>query len=323
LDLGDKTPAYFYPLDSFHPTASHAFVTKLNANGGIVYSARLGGSLRDRGTSIVIDPTGAAIVAGKTSSQDFPLAFSVFSYPTVYLDCVLFTPEVGFLSKLSADGSQLLFSTYLPLDGGQLDDCQARFDGTLNYEPARVALDTSGNILVAGYTLAKNRDLPSTAGAIIPAPASTDDAVGEQLLQVFSSDGRTLLYSSPLGGSGVQGLGIDTKQTITIANAYRLLRLVPGSLPVEIAATPNPACVGQSVAVTVTVAAAPDSGSVDFSVDGALVGSAAVAAGIATKVLTLPVGVRALRASYHGTGPFDGQGSIDYYLPVNQAGACM
>ncbi len=321
LDFGTKVGDYFYPLGSAHPTASHAFVAKLDPSGGLVYAARLGGSLRDRGTGIVVDAAGNAIVAGKTSSKDFPVAGGA-GYPFVYRDCAIFNPEVGFLAKLSPNGSQFVFSGYLPLDGGQLDDCQARYDGTLDYQPARVALDGEGSILVAGYTMANNRDLPSTPGAIIPEPASIDQGVGEQLLQIYTSDGRTLLYSSPLGMTGVQGIGLDARQTLTIASDNALQRLVTGSLPLEIAAAPNPACAGQTVTVTATVAGTFDAGAVDFTVDGVVIGSAVVAGGVATKAITLSAGVRKLRAVYRGSGPFDGHGSIDLYMPVNQSGAC-
>ena len=325
LDLGTKVRATFYMGGSAFDTASHAFVTKLSPSGSIVYSARLGGSLRDRGTSIVVDSSGNAIVAGKTSSKDFPTRGSAAAgYPFVLQDCLLFNPEVGFLSKISANGSTLLFSTYVPLDGGQLDDCGARFGGTMQWQPARVTLDSSGNMVVAGYTNANNRDLPSTTGAILPEPFQSTDGIGQQLLQIYAADGNALLYSSPIGLSGVHGIGFDARQVLTIASDAHLQRLVTGILPVEIALSPNPACAGQATTITATVAGAFDVGTVDVTSDGAVVGSAPVSGGVATKSVTLSTaGLRKIRATYHGAGPFDGQSSVEVYLPVNQAGACQ
>lgn len=320
LDLGTKTPAYFYP---FGNTASHAFVAKLGPTGGLIYAARIGGALRDRGTSIVLDSAGNAIVAGKTSSHDFPLVASASSYPFVLRDCLTFNPEVGFLAKIAANGSQLLFSTYIPLDGGQLDDCGSRFGGTLSWQPARVALDTAGNIAVAGFTSADNRDLPSTSGAIIPKPADISRGVGNQLLQVFAPDGR-LLHSTPLGMYGVQGMGFDARSALTIASGGHLQRLVPGSLPVDIALAPNPACAGQPATIAATVAGAFDQGTVEFTVDGVVLGSSPVSGGMASLATAFAsAGVRMLRATYGGAGPFDRQSSIALHAVVNQAGACQ
>jgi hypothetical protein len=51
---------------------SNAFITKLDANGQLVYSTYLGGSGFDEGTVIKVDDTGAAYVGGTTGSIDFP-----------------------------------------------------------------------------------------------------------------------------------------------------------------------------------------------------------------------------------------------------------
>ena len=48
---------------------------------------------------------------------------------------MLDTPEVGFLGKLSPDGAQLIFLYYTPMDGGQLDSCQGRYDGAVVAPP--------------------------------------------------------------------------------------------------------------------------------------------------------------------------------------------
>ncbi|MFQ5738935.1 MAG: SBBP repeat-containing protein, partial [Acidobacteriota bacterium] len=52
---------------------SDAFVTKFNSSGtGLIYSTYLGGLLTDEAWGIDVDPSGAAYVAGGTSSFDFP-----------------------------------------------------------------------------------------------------------------------------------------------------------------------------------------------------------------------------------------------------------
>ena len=304
--------------------ASHAFVTKINATGtAIVFTARLGGSLRDRATSLLIDGTGAILVAGKTSSHDFPAVGSgpVASFPFVLTSCALWTPEVGFLGRLSADGTQLMFSNFLPLDGGQLDDCQG---ANVPFAPARIALDPQGNIVVSGATTPSNRLISRSADAIIPAPTGSQSDIGDELLQVLSADGHTLVYSTPLVGGGVvRDLAIDPWQSLVVAAGSTLSRISPGAMPVAITVAPYPACAGQAVALTASVAASNDIGMVDFQVDGASVGSATISGGKATKSVQLSVGVRQVKATYHGSSTFDGASSTIAYLGVNQAGTCQ
>ncbi len=301
--------------------ASHAFVTKLNSAGtAIVYTARLGGTLRDRGTSIVLDSSGGAIVAGKTSSPNFPSYGGAFgAYGGVTMSCLLRTPEFGFLAKLSADGRQIVFSGYLPLDGEQLDDC----DGYGAFDPAKVATDAGGNIYVAGFTTASNRQFHATPGAIIPDPVGYQTAIGNQLLQIFSVDGQRRLYSTALPRSGAQGIAVDPWQNVIIANDNGLQRLSSGTLPVDVSTGANPVCAGQAASLVARVAASNDLGSVDFLVDGISIGSASIVNGNATRTATLTVGIRKATATYHGAGPFDGYSSPDVYFAVNQAGACQ
>jgi hypothetical protein len=81
------------------------FVTKLsNSGSSLVYSTYLGGSINDWGFSIAVDASGAAYITGDTYSTDFP---TVNPYQT-YQD----KTDV-IVSKLSSDGSSLVYSTYL------------------------------------------------------------------------------------------------------------------------------------------------------------------------------------------------------------------
>ena len=302
--------------------ASHAFVTKVNPAGtAIVYTARLGGDLRDRGTSIVLDPSGAAIVAGKTNSTNFPVVNSALLawIGGVTTDCLLWTPEFGFLAKLSPDGRQLVFSGYLPLDGDQLDDCE----GTGAFAPAKVATDSAGNIYVGGYTSASNRPTSATADAIIPDPTGTQYPIGNQFLEVLTADGRQRLYSTTLPRYGVQGIAVDRWQNVIVANdTVGLQVLSPGVLPVDVSPNPSPACAGSTQSLVARVAGSNDLGTVDFEIDGVGAGSAAIVNGSASKTVNLAVGIRKAKVTYHGAGAFNGYSSPDRYFAVNQAGSC-
>ena len=129
-----------------------AFVTKLNAIGSaLVYSTRLGGVGTGinftSGSAIVVDDAGNAYVTGSTSSSAFPTtpgAFDTAISPGADFD--------GFLTKLDAAGTSLIYSTYL---GGAGSDA-----GT------GVAIDAAGNVYVAGSTASP--DFPITPGAFDP-----------------------------------------------------------------------------------------------------------------------------------------------------------
>jgi hypothetical protein len=111
--------------------ASNAFVTKLNAAGTApVYSTYLGGSLADWGAGIAVDSSGIAYVTGTAQSSDFPTASPI--------QAALQGASNAFIARLNATGSALLYSTYL---GGSGSD-----------EGLGIAIDSSGNAYVAGYT---------------------------------------------------------------------------------------------------------------------------------------------------------------------------
>src|SRR6202158_4584712 len=113
---GDTNSANF-PLVSSSQTFGggyDAFVTKFNAAGNaLVYSTYLGGSGGDEGRGIAVDAAGNAYVTGSTTSTNFPTTANPLQ------------PTSGggndaFVTKLSATGSALVYSTYLGGNGGDL-----------------------------------------------------------------------------------------------------------------------------------------------------------------------------------------------------------
>ena len=177
-----------------------AFIAKLKQDGtGLVYSTFLGSltSGSSAAHAVAVDAAGNAYVTGGTSSTDFPL---VNPYQT--------TNRGGgaFVSKLDANGQNLLYSTYLT--------------GTGSDSPNAIAVDANGNAYVAGTTTSK--DFP-----IIPATAiqTTNNTSGAQIGTVYLSRINpsligigTLVYSTYLGGSvqeSALGVAVDAN-----ANAY-------------------------------------------------------------------------------------------------------
>ena len=153
----------------------NAFVARLRADGSaLVFSTYLGGSGVDRGLGIAVDPTtGDVLVTGDTGSTDFPTANPL-------------QPNFGggddvFVARLRADGSALVYSTYL---GGTGDD----YGYGIAVDPA------TGDALVTGLTESTN--FP-TANPLQPTNHGVEDAFVARL----SANGSALVYSTYLGGS--------------------------------------------------------------------------------------------------------------------------
>lgn len=86
-----------------------AFVTKLDANGDLVYSAYISGTDRDRANGIAVDSAGSAYIVGETESNDFPVINRI-DEP--------FQPFAGgsqdaFVAKLNPTGTQFDYASYL------------------------------------------------------------------------------------------------------------------------------------------------------------------------------------------------------------------
>ncbi|HEX9392065.1 MAG TPA: SBBP repeat-containing protein [Usitatibacteraceae bacterium] len=145
------------------------------------YSTYLGGSSSDYGAGIAVDASGSAYVTGWTASLDFPVTGG--SVQTTYGGDI--NGDV-FVTKLSPDGSALVYSTYL---------------GGADYEyGSGIAVDAVGNAYVTGYTQSNN--FPVTAGAFQTTFAGPVSGGGDAFVTKLDPTGSVLVYSTYLGGSG-------------------------------------------------------------------------------------------------------------------------
>jgi uncharacterized protein (TIGR03437 family) len=119
-----------------------AFVGKLDPAGAkLLYLSYLGGTANDGGTAIAVDASGNAYVAGFADSTDFPLVNPI--QRTMGGDRGGDQPfGDAFLSVVNPTGTALLYSSYL---GGNSDD-----------QAGGIALDSSGNVYLAGTTRSTN-----------------------------------------------------------------------------------------------------------------------------------------------------------------------
>jgi Beta-propeller repeat len=164
-----------------------AFVSKFSSSGSLVYSTYLGGSGADPGYGIAVDSTGNIYVTGMTSSTNYP--GTAGGYQPTHAGG---TYDV-FVAKFNS-GWNLVYSTYL--------------GGTGNDFGYGIAVDSTGNIYITGYTASTN--FPTTPGAYQTANAG---GAADGSVTKFDSSGN-LAYSTYLGGSNTdQGNGIAVDNT--------------------------------------------------------------------------------------------------------------
>jgi len=207
---GHTTSANFPTVNAVQSTflggGIDAFVTKLNAAGGFVYSTYLGGSGFDLDRDFAVDISGNAYLVGDTDSTNYPTANAVQATFGGGRDIVM--------TKLNATGG-LVYSTYLGGSGSdQLPD---------------LAVDASSNAYVVGDTDSTN--FP-TANAVQPTFGGSLDAFATKL----NATGA-LVYSTYLGGSDVdiiRNVAVDTS-----GNAYGRGTTVSTNFPTANALQPN------------------------------------------------------------------------------------
>ncbi|MHA2362833.1 MAG: SBBP repeat-containing protein, partial [Candidatus Hodarchaeales archaeon] len=170
-------------------------------NLSLLYSSYLGGSLSEFAWSFVLDDDNNMYFAGRSNSDDFPTTQNAYLRERP-------DGEWGiFIAKLSADGSTLLFSTWL----GSSSCCEWNPRTLPN-----IALDSSNNIIISGVT--DSDSFPTTTNAYNRSRSGATDIY----LAKLSANGSTLFYSTFFGGSNSEfsgGLGLDIDGNIYVTGA--------------------------------------------------------------------------------------------------------
>lgn len=152
------------------------FVTKLEADGtDLIFSTYIGGSGAESGLGCAYDNLENVYVCGYGGSTNIPVTDSAFQ--TVNAG----SNDIN-VFKLSADGTELLYGTYL--------------GGTLGEMAYTIDVDASYNAYVIGYT--PSLDYPVTEGAF-----QTVHGGGTQdvIVTKIAPDGESLVYSTYIGGT--------------------------------------------------------------------------------------------------------------------------
>jgi hypothetical protein len=166
----------------------------------IQYSTFLGGTTSDSATGIFVDTGGNAYITGATSSSDFPVTSGTLQSK------LRSTHSNAFISKLSANGSVLLYSTYLGGTG-------ANGDGG-----AGIAIDSQGDAFVTGFTASP--DFPT----VNPFQGTLKSASTNAFVSELNPTASALLYSTYLGGTGANGdsgagIAVDSSGSAYVAGS--------------------------------------------------------------------------------------------------------
>lgn len=167
------TPGAYQPL---FQGLLDAIIAKLSVDGSsLQWSTFLGGAGSDRPRAHCFDATGRIYVTGETNSfLNFPIS------PGAY-DASFNGYSDAYVSKLSSQGSALIFSTFI--GGDDLD------------QPRAIQVDSVGSAYITGVEYSTN--YPTTPGAYA-------SQFGNMFLSKFAANGSSLAYSIRYGGPGPQ-----------------------------------------------------------------------------------------------------------------------
>lgn len=206
-----------------------SFVTKPNAGGDLVFSALLGGSANSYAQAVAVNASGQVLVSGTSVAPGFPSTPGVYSVSNT-----AFTP---YLLELDPTGTKVVFSA--TGIGGNA-----------------IALDSSGNIYVAGST--GSLTYPTTPGTYQPAfpafqtclaPCHGSFQGPNQYVTKLDPTGSKLIFSTAVSGTGNtinEGLAVDAA-----GNVY-LTGLAGAGYPFTV--TPPAAPLGPALAALATPA---------------------------------------------------------------------
>ncbi len=229
VDLGGNAYVVGYTYSTNFPTYNayqgknaggvDAFITKLNKGGStLAFSTYLGGTGDDRGWAIAVDSDLNIYVAGSTLTPCAPASTTTtMCNPT---DTFPTTPGVFqpfntsqspgysdvFVTKLNFPGTALVYSTLL---GGALTD-----------SPAGIAVDSSGDAYVTGYTESNNFPTANAVQASYTGGTCGPNPCPDAFITEVNPNGTAVVYSTYLGGSLANwgnGIALDSN---TPPNAY-------------------------------------------------------------------------------------------------------
>ncbi len=180
-------------------SCTDAFVIKLDPAGNVLFATYFGGNGRQTAASaICVDASGSIYLGGSTfpntvnQPDTFPLTPGA-----AYSDSA---NDRGFVAKLNAAGTQLVYSTLLPINPPAF---------VIQQRAMAMAVDPAGEVYIATTTSGAVA-FPATPGAFQSAPPTYPSGSG--VVTKLNASGSALLYATYLSGNGLsipQGIAID------------------------------------------------------------------------------------------------------------------
>ncbi|MCF6236213.1 MAG: SBBP repeat-containing protein [Gammaproteobacteria bacterium] len=195
------------------------FISKFDVDNTHIFTSYLGGSGDDKGLSIAVDNNYIYIV-GETNSRDFPTMLPIQSALAGDKNCNEGKDDCNdaFIAKLSADGSTLLFSTYL---GGD------------NKEIARsIVVDDEENVYIAGVTTSYNFPVQNEIQSTLKQQEASASELrrkcgvnlniknhGDAFISKIDTNNFNYIFSTYFGGTCVDaafGIDLDNSKNIFV-----------------------------------------------------------------------------------------------------------
>ena len=192
-DFPVTSGAYQTTMPDLGPYGSPTgFVAKLSPDAAsLLYSTYLGGPNNSgvvdasQVNGIAVNTAGNAYVTGPTASTDFPTTTGAFQTTAAY-------GGGAFVTELSADGSSLVYSTYV--GSGESPSDAYSYPGVISNA---IAIDSAGNAYITGISTV---GVPVTANAYQSSP----NGIAAFFIKLDPS-GKHELYGTYLGGSNLAG----------------------------------------------------------------------------------------------------------------------
>jgi hypothetical protein len=202
---GLGVPGFDQTLNNNPGSARDAFVLKLTPNGqSLAYATYIGGSGEDAGHGIAVDASGAAYVAGHTTSTDttFPNGTGFATAGVTGFDTSYNGGGDAFVVKLAPNGQSLVYATYI---------------GGISQEIGQgIAVDASGAACVVGLTASPETTFPNGTGFATAGVTGFDTFYNggtDAFVVKLGPNGRTLNFATYLGGNGddlASGIAVDS-----------------------------------------------------------------------------------------------------------------
>jgi uncharacterized protein (TIGR03437 family) len=275
------------------------------------------------GSAIALDALSNIYVAGTTHSLTYPTTPGAYqsTFPA-FMTCIApctgqFQGANQYVTKVDPTGSKLIYSTAV--------------SGSGNTSNGGLAVDAAGNAYLTGYAGA-TYPYTVTPPTIVPGPALAIWSL--PFLSKLDPTGHTLLFSVPVGGTGVQ---VDTKGAVYVGggiggnpntSGYAVMTPLPALANIPAQCLPNSVLIDLSAYV-----AQVDASSGNVLGSQFIGGSQLVPSGVALSGSTLWIAGQTTLADFAetantitvqglGTAPLPGAylGAVDFSQPQPPAG---